>query len=86
MTADKEADFQAMSQRLEFGVPVDVLEFIAAPIGLSRGECLTLISHGVRSLAALGQQPQEFLERVFGARRAARIAANLDRLKMPTTY
>jgi helicase len=83
MTPDKEAEFELMLQRLEFGVPADVVELMAAPIGLSRGECLTLISYGVRSLSALGQQSQEFLERLFGASRAANIATNLDRLKMP---
>jgi len=67
-----EDSVDALLRQLEFGIPVDALDLVAIPIGLTRGEYLALYHAGIKNLDDLWARSDAVGE-ILGAERSEQL-------------
>jgi helicase len=77
---DEEAQFEAVYDQLEFGVPKDAVGLMKAPFNFARGEYLTAAAQGLGTLPAFQQATLQQLEHAFGRERAGMLGQELGTL------
>jgi hypothetical protein len=68
-----DTEIEALTKRLEFGLPAGALGLLELPVQLTRGELLALFRQGVKSAAEVWRLSSDSLQRHLGKAKASQL-------------